>query len=62
MNVNRLALLFLAIGASIVIVACPEAANVDGDGDGTPTPAPQPAPAPPATTPAPDPPANMGGG
>lgn len=59
MNVNRLALLFLAIGASIAIVACPDAANVDDDGGGTPTPAPQPTP--PSTTPTPEPPpASMG--
>lgn len=58
MNVNRLALLFLAIGASIAIVACPDAANVDNEGGGTPTPAPQPTP--PSTTPTPEPPASMG--
>ena len=56
---NRLALLFLAIGASIAIVACPDAANVDDEGGGTPTPAPQPTP--PSTTPTPEPPpASMG--
>lgn len=59
MIVNRIALLFLAIGASIAIVACPDAANVDDDGGGTPTPAPQPTP--PSTTPTPEPPpASMG--